>query len=163
MANVRNLQELGSNLQKIVKRLMTNEKLLKYLYYTDRDPLSNPNLTSAQKKDEVFEKLIKVVPEVGAKELATPLIVLRVATGNLNENSEFEDIDIAIESFVPLSQWIIKGEQLRPFAIMGEIQKSLNHKEVNGLGKMINQGFALNFMTEEISAYVQPFRIISYS
>ena len=163
MGNVRNLQELGNNLQKIVRRLMENENLLKYLYYTDKDPLANPNLTPAQKKTEVFEKLIKVVPLVGAQDLVTSILVLRVASGNLNENSEFEDIDIAIESFVPLSQWKIKGENLRPFAIMGEVQKSLNNKEVNGLGKMINHGFALNFMTEEISAYVQPFRIISYS
>jgi len=40
------------------------------LYYTGKDPYSESDLTPAQIKDEVFEKLIKVVPRVGPKETA---------------------------------------------------------------------------------------------
>jgi hypothetical protein len=36
---------------------------------------------------------------------------------------------------------------------MGEIQKSLNGKTINGLGKIKGGDFFLNFLTEEISAY----------
>ena len=35
---VRNLKELGPNLQKIVNRLQANQDLLKLLYYNDKDP-----------------------------------------------------------------------------------------------------------------------------
>ena len=69
----------------------------------------------------------------------------------------------SVESFVPLTQWIIKGDNLRPFAIMSEVDKSLNGKTINGLGRLTNDGFDLNFMTEDISAYVQPFSITSYN
>ena len=75
---VRDLKSLGPNLQKIVKRLMDNQNLLKLLYYTDKDPLSHEDLTDKQKKKEVYEKLIKVVPRVGPKETAQSLISLRV-------------------------------------------------------------------------------------
>jgi hypothetical protein len=37
---VRNCRDLGENAQKIMKRLLANQKLLKLLYYTDKDPLS---------------------------------------------------------------------------------------------------------------------------
>jgi len=42
----RNLADLGLNLQKIITRLQSNQTLLKLLYYTDKDPLSQPDLTS---------------------------------------------------------------------------------------------------------------------
>lgn len=160
---VRNCQEIGENLQKIVKRLMSNEDLVKLLYYTDKDPLSQVNLTDAQKREEVYEKLIKVVPRVGPKEFATSLIVIRVARGTNNlENSEFQDILIEIETFVPLTQWFIKNSNLRPFAIMGEVQKSLNGKIINGLGKITGGNFELNYLSEEIGCYVQQFRLTTY-
>ena len=72
---VRNLKELGPNLQKIVTRLQTNQTLLKLLYYTDKDPLSNPDLTKEQIKSEIFEKLIKVIPRVGPKETAKSIYI----------------------------------------------------------------------------------------
>ena len=160
---VRNCIELGENAQKIMKRLLANQNLLKLLYYTDKDPLSQPDLTEEQIQNEVFEKLVKIIPRVGPKETAHSVISIRFTRGRRNRtNSEFENISVAVESFVPLTQWIIKGTNLRPFAIMGEIQKSLNDKTINGLGKMVGGDFDLNFLTEEISAYEQTFSLITY-
>lgn len=161
--NVRNLGELGISLQKIITRLQTNQNLLKLLYYTDKDPLNNPDLTDEQIKSLIFEKLIKITPRVGPKETATSLISLRVVTGQVNgQNDQIQDIGLAIEVFVPLTQWIIKDSNLRPFAIMGEILKSLNNKNVNGLGKIQGGDFALNFLTDEISCYEMNFSIQQY-
>ena len=42
---VRNCREIGENLQKIVARLMANDRLVNLLYYTDKDPLNQPPLT----------------------------------------------------------------------------------------------------------------------
>ena len=161
--SVRNCEEIGVNLQKIMTRLFANQRLLKLLYYTDKDPYSQPDLTQEQIKTEIYEKLIKITPRVGPKETAHSIIVLKVARGATDsDNSEFRNIQIDVESFVPLTQWIIKDDNLRPFAIMGEVQKSLNGKTINGLGKMQGGDFALNFLTEEISAYIQEFTITTY-
>lgn len=160
---VRNLGELGINLQKIITRLMANKDLVKLLYYTDKDPLSGEDLTAEQIQNEVFEKLVKIVPRVGPKETAHSLISLRVVNGNTNpSNGEIRNFTIGIEVFVPLTQWIIKSSSLRPFCIMGEIQKSLTNKNINGLGKITGGDFSLNFLTEEISCYEMTFRIIDY-
>lgn len=160
---VRNLGELGSNLQKIITRLESNQNLLKLLYYTDKDPLAKADLTNKQIQEEIFEKLIKIVPRVGPKETAKSLISLRVVRGIQNsENTEFRSFTLGIEVFVPLTQWFIKSDSLRPFCIMGEIQKSLLGKTVNGLGKISGGDFSLNFLTEEISCYEMNFEIIAY-
>ena len=60
--NVRNCGELGLDLQKIIKRLLANQNLLKLLYYTDKNPLANQDLTDEQKKNEIYQKLLKIVP-----------------------------------------------------------------------------------------------------
>lgn len=160
---VRNLGELGPNLQKIIKRLLTNKDLVKLLYYTDKDPFNNPELTEEEIREKVYEKLIKIVPRVGPKETANSIIAMSIRGGIQNEiNGEFKDIKIAFEVFTPLTQWIIKDENLRPFAIMGQIQESLNGKTVNGLGKIRGGDFELNFLTEEISCYLQEFSITTY-
>ena len=161
--SVRNCAELGVNLQYVIKRLFANQNLLKLLYYTDKDPLANEDLTSEQIQDEVFEKLVKIIPRVGPHETAHSVLAVRVARGQgLAANGEFRNIVISVEIFVPLTQWIIKDTNLRPFAIMGEVQKSLNGKKSEGLGKMVGGDFALNFLTEEIGAYEQTFVITTY-
>lgn len=159
----RNLADMGSNLQKIITRLQSNQNLLKLLYYTGKDPYSEKEVTAEQIKNEVFEKLIKVVPRVGPKETAQSLIALRVVRGSSNEqNDEFRDFEIDIEVFVPMTQWIIKDSNLRPFAIMGEIHKSLNRKTIDGLGKMVGGNFRINFLTDEMSCYEMTYYITSY-
>ena len=159
----RNLADVGPNLQKIVNRLQSNQNLLKLLYYTGKDPLNEDDLTSTQIREEIFEKLIKIVPRVGPKETAQSLIALRVVYGRSNPgNDEFRDFEIDIEVFVPLTQWIIKGANLRPFAIMGEIHKSLNNKTIEGLGKMRGGDFKINFLTDEIGCYEMVYSITSY-
>ena len=159
----RNLEDVGPNLQKIVSRLQSNQTLLKLLYYTDKDPYSKADLTSQQIKDEVYEKLIKIVPRVSYKETAQSLITMRVVRGLANTgNNEFRNFEVDIEVFVPLTQWFIKDSNLRPFAIMGEIHKSLNNKTIDGLGKMVGGDFQINFLTDEISSYEMIYRFTSY-
>ena len=159
----RNLEDLGPNLQKIVSRLQANQNLLKLLYYSDKDPYAGEDLTQEQIKNLIFEKLIKIVPRVGPTETAQSLIAIRVVRGRSNEgNNEFRDFEIDIEVFVPMTQWIIKDSNLRPFAIMGQIHKSLNNKTIDGLGKMVGGDFQINFLTDEMSCYEMAYYITSY-
>ena len=161
--NVRDCSDIGVNAQYIVKRLLANQNLLKLLYYTDKDPLSHEDLTQEQIQNEIFEKLVKIVPRVGPKETAHSIIAIRIARARgLASNNEFKNVNISVEVFVPMTQWIIKDTNLRPFAIMGEVQKSLNGKKIEGLGKLTGGDFSLNFLTEEISAYEQTFVLTSY-
>jgi hypothetical protein len=119
---VHNCAEIGENLQKIVKRLMANDNLVNLLYYTDKDPLSQPHLTEEEKTEKIFEKLIKIVPTVEPREDEKSVVAIRVVSGTkIRWNSEFRNISLSIEVFVPMTAWIFKNTNLRPFAILGEI------------------------------------------
>ena len=160
---VRNCTELGENLKTIVKALCANQKLLKYLYYSDKDPLNHPDLDQIVIQKEIMNKLIRIIPKVGPKETAQSVLVIRVANGRkLSENKEFKLISLVVEIFVPLTQWIIKSDNLRPFLILGEVQKSLDGKTINGLGKLEGGNFDLNFITDEIASYEMLFNVTAY-
>ena len=111
MSNTRNLADVGPNLQKIVKRLQSNQKLLKLLYsdiiyelYKDPDDRINvERIIRGERKiiTTCYEKLIKIVPRVGPKETAHSMIVIRLVNGKSNPgNNEFRDFRFDIEVFV---------------------------------------------------------------
>ena len=117
-----NPAELGENLQKIVKRLLANDELVKLLYYEQDDPMGQPALSAEAKEQEVFEKLIKTVPRVGTKDTAKSVIVVYVQkAGKLSGNKEFRNVRILVDVIVPLTQWYIRDTNFRPFAILGQI------------------------------------------
>ena len=160
---VRKCAEIGENLQKIVKRLIANDDLVNLLYYTDKDPLSQPHLTEQEKNEKIFEKLIKIVPLVEPREDEKSVVAIRVTNGTkMGSNTDYRTIQISIEVFVPMTAWIFKNTNLRPFAILGEIQKSLQGKKINGLGQIDGGDFDLSFLTKEMSCYQQNFWITTY-
>lgn len=160
---VRNLAEIGLNAQNIVKALLANQKLLKLLYYTDKDPLANDDLTTTQIQKEIYQNLIRIVPRVGNIETAQSIISMRIANAYENsENQEIRDVKITFEVLTPLTSWIIKDTNLRPFAIMGEVQRTLDGLEIKGFGTLHSGGFSLNFMTESISDYIMYFTLQCY-
>ena len=160
---VRNCKDIGENLQRIVKVLMKNDNLVNLLYYSEKDPLSQPFLTQQQKQDEIFEKRIKIIPKLNPQEDAKSTIALMATSGHgLADNGEFKTVVIPVEVFVPMTQWIIKDTNLRPYAILGEIQSTLNGLTINGLGKLYGGDFDYNFGTDEMSAFIQTFYLTSY-
>ena len=151
---VRNCEELGRNLQKIINRLIANDDLVKLLYYTDENPIEHQPLSLEDKNKLVFEKLIKTVPRVGTKDTANSVVVVYVQKANrIAGNKEFKNVRILVDVIVPLTQWYIMSDNLRPFAILGQIQNSLNEKTVNGLGKISGGDFELNFVTDDVICY----------
>ena len=151
---LRNCAELGENLQKIVKRVLANDELVKLLYYEQDDPMGQSALSTKMKEQEVFEKLIKTVPRVGTKDTAKSVIVVYVQkAGKLSSNKEFRNVRILVDVIVPLTQWYIRDTNFRPFAILGQVQSSLDDKTINGLGKISGGDFELNFVTDDVICY----------
>lgn len=160
---VRSCAELGTNLQKIISRLLANDKLVNLLYYIDENPLGQEFLTLETKRKSIAEKLIKTVPRVSSSELSKPTVVVYVQGAHrIAGNGEFKNVKILVDVFVPLTQWFIQDSNLRPFAILGEIQSSLDNKTINGLGKITGGDFELNFVTDESICYQQIFEITEY-
>lgn len=158
----RDVRELGKNTQKIVNYLMDNDKLVNLLWYTDQDPLSQTPLTKQQKKELIFNKLIKLVPRLDPREDAKSAISVVIDKTERLSNQEFRLVFFSIQIFVPITQWIIKDADLRPYAIMGEIQDSLDNRTINGLGKIKGGDFEFTLGTDETTVFTQTFVVTSY-
>ena len=159
----RNFGEMGVNLQKICTRLLANENLLKLLEFADGDPLSHRDLTKEEAQSKLHD-LVRVKPIMGAFEDSRSRIAVYVPNGHsISGNNEYRVVVVHVDVFVPTTTWLIKDSNLRPFAIMGEIQSSLDNKTINGLGKMECGDFDLTLLTEEMSVYRMYFRITDYA
>lgn len=163
MANVRNCKDIGENLQLIAKRLIANQDICKLCKYTDKDPLGHPDLTEKEQR-ELLHDLIRIEPRLPPQETANSYITIVVKDGEIEDaNTEFRNIRIVLYVWVPILQWIVKSDNLRPFLILGAVQDSLNNKKINGLGKMIGGDFSLNNVTEDMSCYVIEFHMTNYA
>lgn len=161
--SIRNCGELGINLQKIISRLMSNDNLVKLLYYESKDPYAGEALTTEQKAKLVYEKLIKITPRAIEDDNNKSIVVIYIGAGRKNkDNSEFKTVEFVVDVIVPLEQWVIKDSNLRPFAILGNIQESLEGKTINGLGAISGGDFELTNLTDKVSIYSQVFSITEY-
>lgn len=158
---VRNSEELGKNLMKIVRRLSSNQTLLKYLKSTKNNPLSSLNIDPST----VINKNIRVKPYVDpVQDKSESTIVVLFSSGEvMPQNGEFKEIECHILVYVPIEEWTINDDAVRPFVLMSEIEKSLKDKEIDGFGKLDYEGFKLDILTDEICAYRMMFKIENFN
>lgn len=158
-------QEHGKNLIKISKKLIQNQDLLKLLVNTDLDPLDKDKHPEYIDGLTLMNKNIRVVPLLKADDQTTSSkLVLLFDEGEINSsNSDNENVSLMINVYCPFEEWLIAGDQLRPFAIMSEIRKSIQDKRINGLGEIKYLGFNVGTLTEEMGCYTMRFFINAFS
>lgn len=160
---IRNSEELGINLQKIALRLVKNQKLCKYLRYTNDNPLENPDFEDPIK--EILHKNIKVIPLVNIDAnttQSTAIVMYKKAPVN-QENSEFNLVTLCVKIYTPLREWQLNDVNLRPYLIISEIEKSLRNKKVEGLGTLKYIGWENTLVTDSISVFDMVFQINAFS
>ena len=164
-SDVRYGQEHGKNLIKIAKKLIPNQNLLKLLINTDLDPL-NPDKHPDQIDGlKLLNKNIRFIPLLDAKlQDTSSKLVLFFEEGSINSgNSDNENMYLLINVYCPFEEWLIAGDNLRPFAIMSEIRKSIQDRRINGLGEIRYIGFNISALTEEMACYSMRFTINAFS
>lgn len=160
-------QELGPNLEKLAKKLLSNQDLIKLLINTDLDPINktlHPDL-SDEELMECFGKNIRVIPLVTSEDETTTSKIVLVFSGSqiTDTNTCTESIQLLCYVYTPYKEWIIAGSQLRPFAIMAEVRKSLQNKRINGLGEIHYEGFDISSLTNQTGSYLMRFTINAFS
>ena len=155
---IRNSVEVGENLTKIATLLLNNSRLCRLLKYTDANPFSEEHEDVSQK--DILHKNIKIVPLVKEEETNTESVVAIVfSEGLIGDNKEFKRVSFDIMVYVPLSEWILNDENLRPFLIISEIEKSLKNKRIQSLGTIDYKGFEASLVTDVLSCHRLRFEI----
>lgn len=158
-------QEMGKNLKRIAQKLIGNQELCCLLVNTDLDPLNKDTHPDTIDGLSLLNKNIRVVPYLDSSETDTQSkIVLVWNSGEVStSNSSNERLSLQVGVYCPFKEWLITGDDLRPYAIMAEIRKTLQDRRINGLGEIRYESFNLNNLTEEASCYMMNFSINEFS
>lgn len=157
-------QELGQNLQKILKKLLKNQNLCKLLINTDLDPLNSVLHPDIKNTDELLGKNIRYIPLITTEdETSTSKIVVIFESGTPTSNQDFEYLTMQIFVYCPFKEWQISGDSIRPFAIMSEIRKTLQDRRINGLGEIKYKGFDIASLTTQMGSYMMRFTINAFN
>ena len=120
----------------IANAMLTDEKLLKLLYYTQPDCMKGPDLTTEQKLSLIHHQ-IRIVPKVDVDKDCPNFVLITFTDFEPNaKNPEFMDCKVNFNILCHPDHWNLGNFQLRPYKIAGEIQKLFNKKKMTGIGTM---------------------------
>ena len=158
---VRDYKELSTVLKNVTMRLLSDQELCKLLYYNDYNPLSHSDFPTTS---FLLNDRIRFVPTIKAEEDSKCSIVMVIAGGELSaQNQDYRDIYLHLFVYTPYSEWIIAGDELRPFLLMSRIEALLKGKEIGGFGRLQSEDFELALSTETVSGYRMAFKIDTFS
>ena len=119
----------------ITKKILSNQRLLKMLYYTEKDCLKAKDLTPEQAQS-MLHKQIKIIPHIKIdKECPINIIITMDNFVPSVENPEFRDCNINFDILCHPDHWNMGNFQLRPYKIAGEIDAMINEQYLTGIGK----------------------------
>ena len=132
----------------ICNKILENQRLCKLLYYTDRDCLNKPDLTTEQRMSMINNQ-IRIIPKINIDEKCPNYIVIVMDDFIPNSaNPEFRDCSINIDILCNYDHWMLGDFKLRPHKIAGEIDSMLNKTKLTGIGT-INLSSATNLVLDD--------------
>lgn len=144
----------------ITKQLLSNPRLKRLLYYTTKDALDQPDLTSEQ-SIELFGKNIKNVPKLYVDGSVLNYIIINFDNFIPNRtNPEFRDNIIEFDIICHYDQWALKDFQLRPYCIAAEIDSMFDGKHLTGIGETEFLGANQIILTDEFAGLCLMFRAV---
>lgn len=146
----------------IVKKLINNENLKKLLFYPVREALEKPDLT----EEETFgllHKNIRVVPQLPIEEDINSYIIITFDNFVTNEaNPLYRDNIITFDVICHMDTWVMTGYQLRPYMIMGEIDRMLSDQKLCGIvGRVEFISANQLLLSGELAGFTIMYRVIN--
>ena len=133
----------------IISRLFSNERLKKLLYYTSKDALEKPNVTDEQMISMVG-KNIKNVPKLYVDGSVLNYVIINFDNFVTNRtNPQFRDNIVEFDIICHFDQWNLKDFQLRPYKIAAEIDSMLDGQHLTGIGDLEFIGADQILLTDE--------------
>lgn len=123
------------DLQLITEKLMTNQKLMKLLFYTQKDCLKGKDLT-IQEIYSMINHQLKIVPYIPIDESCPIVVIITMGAFKPNKkNPQFRDSTIRFDILCHPDHWSLGDFALRPYKIAGEIDSMLSNKKLTGIGE----------------------------
>ncbi len=154
--------QVGRDLQLIMEKLVTNENIAKLLYYGEKDALSKNNV-DADTKLAMVNDYIRVVPVLPKDLEAKNYIIIQF--DNFSPGSDpmlTREFLISFDIFCNAQNWILNDYQLRPYAIMNEIDKMFNMSKLNSFGPINFVGATGIIINENLLGFTLVYKVYDY-
>lgn len=145
------------DMELLINKILANKRLQKYLYYTDKDPLSKPNLT-AEQAQELFKTNLKIVPKIYVDRSVLQYVIIQFDNFTQSANPEFRDNTIEFDIICHFDQWQLTDFKLRPYRIAAELDEMLNKQRLTGIGKLEFIGANEILLTDEYAGLCLMYR-----
>lgn len=125
---------INKDMKLLVDKIITNDRLCKLLYYTDRQALDHKKLTDDQKVS-LFEKNIKITPKLYVDNSVLNYIFIKFDNFfTAATNPEFRENTIEFDIICHFDQWQLGDFNLRPYRIAAELDTMLDRQRLTGIG-----------------------------
>lgn len=126
---------IEKDLAVFTEMMLGDEKLLKLLYYNQRDALDQKKLTEAEAYG-LINKNIKIVPKLQIDREVESYIIISFDNFTPSGNPEFRDNIVTFDIICHFDQWQLQDFQLRPYRIAAELDTMFNNKHFSGIGTL---------------------------
>lgn len=121
----------------IINKFLSNNRLLKLIYYTSKDWKEKPDLTTEQISSLFTNRQISLVPTVIVdKEKYNYIRITNDVFTPNSSNTHYRDRVIEIRVICHFDNWDLGDFDLRPYRIAGEIDSMLDGQHFAGIGKL---------------------------
>ena len=137
----RRFAKMGNNIFKICETIMSNQKIMKLLKFSDADPLSHNDL-SQEEIDDMLHKNLLITPKIPDDErIKESYVIVLLDNFSIDPvNQDFKVTEIRFDIICPLDEWLLNDSSLRPYLIMSEIDSLFNEKALEGIGNLSFEG-----------------------
>lgn len=141
---------IPKDMRLLVDKFLTNERLCKLLYYTDKNALHKEKLTDEQ-KISMFGQQIRIVPKLYVDQPVLNYIIISFDNFVESSNPQFRDNIIEFDIICHFDQWQMEDFDLRPYRIAAEIDSMLDKKKLTGIGLLEFYGAKEILLTDEFA------------
>lgn len=141
---------INKDMRLLVDKFLTNDRLCKLLYYTDKNALHKEKLTDEQ-KISMFGQQIRIVPKLYVDQPVLNYIIISFDNFVESSNPQFRDNIIEFDIICHFDQWQMEDFDLRPYRIAAEIDSMLDKKKLTGIGLLEFYGAKEILLTDEFA------------
>lgn len=154
--------ELNLVLNSVAKKLINNENLCKYLYYNEKNPLEQPELTIEQ-RTELMDKKIFTIPRTPfTDEQGSSIIIGLDRFESTNTNRTFIEYRIEFNVYSHVDLWTLERGLLRPYMILHEIHQMMQGDRTLGIGRLQFGGCRLSILDDSIAGYTTSYDNVDF-
>lgn len=141
---------IPKDMRLLVDKFLTNDRLCKLLYYTDKNALHKEKLTDEQKIN-MFGQQIRIVPKLYVDQPVLNYVIISFDNFIESSNPQFRDNIIEFDIICHFDQWQMEDFDLRPYRIAAEIDSMLDKKKLTGIGLLEFYGAKEILLTDEFA------------